>query len=144
MFPLQQGGSGTPVQALRRHILQTTVQGVRLILRKSPYRFAGSIPGSDGGSRAGGRPVHADSAHSCGSGGNLAHDNSPVLTAGKQRIIPSDPSLPLEMMWSKIKAQLRKTKASTKQLLDDAIAEAFDLVSPTGISGWFVKDDYRI
>jgi transposase len=58
---------------------------------------------------------------------------------------PYSPDLnPIEMMWSKIKAQLRKTKARTKQFLDDAIAEAFDLVSPTDISGWFVKDGYGI
>jgi transposase len=58
---------------------------------------------------------------------------------------PYSPDLnPIEMMWSKIKAQLRKTKARTKQLLEDAIAEAFDLVSPADISGWFAKDGYSI
>lgn len=51
---------------------------------------------------------------------------------------------PIEMMWSKIKAHLRKTKARTKQLLDEAIAEALSLVSRTDISGWFAKDGYRI
>jgi hypothetical protein len=48
------------------------------------------------------------------------------------------------LMGSKIKAQLRKTKARTKQFLDDAIAEAFSLVSPADISGWLVKDGYSI
>jgi transposase len=51
---------------------------------------------------------------------------------------------PIEMMWSKIKAHLRKTKARTRQLLDDAIAEALRLVSQADISGWFAKDGYSI
>jgi transposase len=58
---------------------------------------------------------------------------------------PYSPELnPIEMMWSKVKAHLRKTKARTKQSLDDAIAEALDFVSPTDISGWFAKDRYSI
>jgi transposase len=51
---------------------------------------------------------------------------------------------PIEMLRSKIKAYLRKTKARTKQLLDDAIAEALNLVSTTDIAGWFAKDGYSI
>jgi transposase len=31
---------------------------------------------------------------------------------------------PIEMMWSKIKAYLRKVKARTKESLDEAIAKA--------------------
>jgi transposase len=58
---------------------------------------------------------------------------------------PYSPDLnPIEMMWSKIKAHLRKAKARTKQSLDDAIAKAIDLISVTDISGWFTKDGYSI
>jgi transposase len=58
---------------------------------------------------------------------------------------PYSPDLnPIEMMWSKVKAYLRKTKARTKQALDDAIAVALDLVSQTDISGWFTKDGYSV
>jgi hypothetical protein len=48
------------------------------------------------------------------------------------------------MIWSKVKAHLRKTKARIKQSLDDAIAKALDLVSAMDISGWFSKDEYNI
>jgi hypothetical protein len=48
------------------------------------------------------------------------------------------------MTRSKIKAHLRKTKARAKRALDDAIAEALDLVSQTDILGWFAKDGYSI
>jgi hypothetical protein len=47
-------------------------------------------------------------------------------------------------MWSKIKAHLRKVKARTKTPLNNAIAEAFDLITPADISGWFYKDEYSI
>jgi transposase len=58
---------------------------------------------------------------------------------------PYSPDLnPIEMMWSKIKAHLRKTKVRAKRALDDAIGEALDLVSPTDILGWFAKDGYSI
>ncbi|MDR0765270.1 MAG: transposase, partial [Synergistaceae bacterium] len=58
---------------------------------------------------------------------------------------PYSPDLnPVEMMWSKINARLRKTKARTKQSLDFAIGKALDLVSPADISGWFAKDEYSI
>jgi hypothetical protein len=47
-------------------------------------------------------------------------------------------------MWSKIKAHLRKAKARTKQSLNNAIAEALNLVSPSDIAGWFAKDGYSM
>jgi transposase len=56
---------------------------------------------------------------------------------------PYSPDLnPIEMMWSKVKAYLRKAKARTKQALNDAIAVALNLISQTDISGWFAKDGY--
>jgi transposase len=58
---------------------------------------------------------------------------------------PYSPDLnPIEMMWSKIKAHLRKTKARTKESLDAAIGKALDLVSKADIAGWFAKDGYSI
>jgi hypothetical protein len=39
---------------------------------------------------------------------------------------------------------LRKTKARAKRVLNDAIVDAFDLVSTTDIAGWFAKDGYEI
>lgn len=44
---------------------------------------------------------------------------------------------PIEQMWSKIKAFLRKVKARTVDALLGAIPLAFDTVSNSDISGWF-------
>jgi transposase len=66
-----------------------------------------------------------------------------ILSAGAEVVyLPTySPDLnPIEMMWSKVKAHLRKSKARTKPSLDDAIAKALDLVSVMDISGWFAKD----
>ena len=51
---------------------------------------------------------------------------------------------PIELMWSKIKAILRKLKARSKELLDDAIAFALDSVTPSDIAGWFNHDGYAL
>lgn len=58
---------------------------------------------------------------------------------------PYSPDLnPIELMWSKIKAILRKLKIRSKELLDDAIAFAFNCVSTSDISGWFKHDGYYL
>lgn len=58
---------------------------------------------------------------------------------------PYSPDLnPIELMWSKIKAILRKLKIREKELLDDAIAIAFDKVSTSDIFGWFSHDGYAL
>lgn len=58
---------------------------------------------------------------------------------------PYSPDLnPIELMWSKIKAILRKLKVRSKELLDDAIAFAFDCVSASDIAGWFNHDGYAL
>lgn len=58
---------------------------------------------------------------------------------------PYSPDLnPIELMWSKIKAVLRKLKVRAKELLDDAIAFAFSCVSSSDISGWFIHDGYNL
>jgi transposase len=70
-----------------------------------------------------------------------------ILSAGVEVVYlpPYSPDLnPIEMMWSKVKAHLRKTRARIKQSPDDAIAKALDRVSAMDISGWFSKDGYSI
>lgn len=58
---------------------------------------------------------------------------------------PYSPDLnPIELMWSKIKAVLRKLKIRYKELLDDAIASALNAVSPSDIAGWFRHDGYAL
>ena len=44
---------------------------------------------------------------------------------------------PIEPMWSKIKAILRKLKIRLLPLLPHGIAEAFSLIRPSDCSGWF-------
>lgn len=51
---------------------------------------------------------------------------------------------PIEMMWSKIKAILRKTKARTAAALLDALPVAFDEVSINDVKGWFIESGYSL
>jgi len=51
---------------------------------------------------------------------------------------------PIAMMWSKIKAYLRKVKARTKELLEKEIANAINTVTKKDILGWFRECKYRI
>ena len=51
---------------------------------------------------------------------------------------------PIELMWSKMKASLRKHKIRTRNLLDDAIAAALLSASLSGISNWFAHDGYAL
>ncbi len=56
---------------------------------------------------------------------------------------PYSPDLnPIEMMWSKIKALLRKWKARSIDLLNDAVEKAFLAVSKDDIFGWFSHAGY--
>jgi transposase len=56
---------------------------------------------------------------------------------------PYSPDLnPIEEMWSKIKAYLRKVKARTSGTLENAIKDAFACVSVTDIFGWFSHSGY--
>lgn len=58
---------------------------------------------------------------------------------------PYSPDLnPIEMMWSKIKAILRRLKIRANELLVDAIAFALDCVSLSDIAGWFSHDGYQL
>ena len=49
---------------------------------------------------------------------------------------------PIEMMWSKVKAYLRKVKKRTVETLLEAIKEAMNLVTPQDCVGWFSKAGY--
>ena len=51
---------------------------------------------------------------------------------------------PIEMMWSKIKAILRKVKARTIDALISALPLAFDAVSVNDIYGWFQESGYSL
>ena len=49
---------------------------------------------------------------------------------------------PIEMLWSKLKAFLRKEKARSLSDLDIAIPRAFDSICPSDISAWFQTAGY--
>jgi transposase len=69
-----------------------------------------------------------------------------IIAAGAKVIYlpPYSPDLnPIEMMWSKMKAYLRKVKARTKETLEAAIATALSLVSTSDILAWFTENGYR-
>ena len=56
---------------------------------------------------------------------------------------PYSPDLnPIEKLWSKVKALLRKFKARTLEELPDAIQNAFRAVTAADCSGWFKSCDY--
>lgn len=58
---------------------------------------------------------------------------------------PYSPDLnPIELLWSKLKAILRRLKVRAIDRLYDAIAFAFDCVSVSDISGWFSHDGYAL
>ena len=69
----------------------------------------------------------------------------PIIATGASVIYlpPYSPDLnPIEMMWSKMKAYLRKVKAKTQESLETAIAEALGHVTTTDILAWFAEDGY--
>ncbi len=56
---------------------------------------------------------------------------------------PYSPDLnPIEKMWSKVKAFLRKTKARTLDALIDAIKHALERVTGSDAEGWFASCGY--
>lgn len=68
-----------------------------------------------------------------------------ILAAGAQilDLPPYSPDLnPIEMMWSKIKAFLRKAKARTTKQLTKAIGRALATVTTTDAQGWINKCGY--
>ena len=68
-----------------------------------------------------------------------------VETVGAQVMFlpPYSPDFnPIELMWSKMKAILRKLKIRVKDFLFDAIADALEVVSLSDISNWGHHDGY--
>ena len=58
---------------------------------------------------------------------------------------PYSPDLnPIEKLWSKVKALLRKFKARTLDILPNAIQHAFQNISPSDCSGWFRLCEYAL
>ena len=56
---------------------------------------------------------------------------------------PYSPDLnPIEMLWSKVKALLRKWGCRAAALLPSAVERAFSLVTQKDCSGWFDADGY--
>ena len=56
---------------------------------------------------------------------------------------PYSPDLnPIEKLWSKVKALLRKFKVRTLDALPNAIQHAFQNVSPSDCAGWFMSCNY--
>jgi len=49
---------------------------------------------------------------------------------------------PIEMLWSKVKALLRKWKRRTAELLPEAVSCALLCVSQQDCVGWFKADGY--
>ena len=79
-----------------------------------------------------------------------AHKNEPTLRRIRQagaevRFLPAySPDLnPIEMMWSKVKALLRKAQARSHPELLHAIAAALRAVTPQDALGWFAACGYN-
>ena len=49
---------------------------------------------------------------------------------------------PIELMWSKVKSQLRSIAARTKRTLVTAIGKALKAVTLDDLAGWFAHDGY--
>jgi transposase len=82
---------------------------------------------------------------------NLApHKHPEILQALEQagvevwHLPPYSPDFnPIEKMWSKLKAYLRKAKARTQQALHRAIGRALRTITPADAAGWFQHCGYR-
>jgi len=70
-----------------------------------------------------------------------------IEKAGAQAVFlpPCSPDPdPIEMMWSKARAFLRKTEARTRETLFEAIGKALRSVTPQDAMGWFAHCGYNI
>jgi transposase len=75
----------------------------------------------------------------------LAKELRVSISASVLFLPPYSPDLnPIELMGSKIKAVLRKLKVRAKALFDDAIAQAFNCISLSDISGGFRQNGYGL
>ena len=71
----------------------------------------------------------------------------PIIAAGAKVLYlpPYSPDFnPIEIMWSKMKASLRKAKARTKVLLEVAITEALSSITVSDILAWFAENGCSI
>jgi len=50
---------------------------------------------------------------------------------------------PIELLWSKLKAFIRKHKPRSREALDSVVAQALDSVSLNDILGWFSESETR-
>jgi transposase len=50
---------------------------------------------------------------------------------------------PIELMWSKLKAVLRKLKARTHEELQIALQHALNAIALSDIKNWFIHDGYK-
>jgi transposase len=72
---------------------------------------------------------------------------APIIAAGATVLYlpPYSPDFnPIELMWSKIKAYLRKMKARTKEALEEVLSEALDSITLSDIMAWFDEYGYSI
>ena len=51
---------------------------------------------------------------------------------------------PIELMWSKVKAYLKKVKARTQEALEKAIAEALQTITVSDCLNWFRHCGYQL
>ena len=51
---------------------------------------------------------------------------------------------PIELMWSKVKAYLKKVKARTQAELEKAIAAALETITPSDCENWFRHCGYEV
>lgn len=77
------------------------------------------------------------------------HKSQPTLERMKQEgvqvlFLPAySPDLnPIEKMWSKLKAYLRKAEARTQEALEQAIAEALKTITAQDAQNWFASCGY--
>jgi transposase len=50
---------------------------------------------------------------------------------------------PIELMWSKLKAVLRKLKARTCDELQTALQQALSMITLSDVKNWFTHDGYK-
>ena len=67
------------------------------------------------------------------------------LGASLKYLPPYSPDFsPIELCFAKLKSHLRAAKARTREALDQAIDEAFDLITPDDAYGWFKHCGFRV
>jgi transposase len=71
----------------------------------------------------------------------------PIIEAGATVVYlpPYSPDFnPIELLWSKVKAYLKKIEARSIDRLFGAIADALDTISLSDIKNWFAHDNYSV